>query len=139
MKLGKDNVIMGNVPSDLEMGDGNVVIGATDSHGNTIINTPMAVGRDAQAGPDSIAIGAGAKAGSAVTLGQAIQELIRIAKAAQDSESVALLAQIDTELGKATPDKSIILRAWDGVKAAASIAGAHSLLQAIANFFVGLS
>ncbi len=49
MKLGKDNVIMGSVPSDLEMGDGNVVIGVTDSHGNTIINTPMAVGRDAQA------------------------------------------------------------------------------------------
>jgi len=54
----------------------------------------MAVGRGAQAGPDSITIGAGSKAGSAVTLGQA------------------------------TPDRSIILRAWKGVQAAASIAGA---------------
>ena len=138
MKLGKDNVIIGSVPSDLEVGDGNVIIGATDDRGNTIINTPMAVGRDAQAGPDSIAIGAGAKAGSAVTLGEAIQKLINIAEAAQDRESVALLTQIDTELEKAEPDKSIILRAWNAVQAAASIAGAYSLVQAITNFLNGL-
>ncbi len=138
MKIGKDNVIMGNVPCDLEIGDGNVIIGATDSHGNTIINTPMAVGRDAQAGSNSIAIGAGAKAGSAVTLGQAIQELIRTAKAAQDKNSVVLLEQIDTELGKPTPDKSVILRAWNGVQAAASIAGAYSLVHTITKFFYGL-
>ena len=138
MKLGKDNVIIGNVPSDLEAGDGNVIIGATDAHGNTIINTPMAVGRGAQAGPDSIAIGAGAKAGSAVTLGEAIQQLIDIAEAAQDRESVALLTQIDTELEKEDPDKSVILRAWDAVQATASISGAHSLVQAITNFLLGL-
>ena len=131
MKLGKDNVIMGNVPSDLEVGDGNVIIGATDSHGNTIINASMAVGRGAQAGPDSIAIGAGANAGSVVTLGQAIQELIRIAESAQDNNTVVQLKEIDTELAKSAPSKSVVQRAWDGVKAAASISGAYSLLQAI--------
>jgi hypothetical protein len=138
IKLGKDNVIMGSVLSDLEMGDGNVVIGTTDSHGNTIINTPMAVGRDAQACPDSIAIGVGAKAGSAMTLGQAIQELMRIAEAEQDRESVDILAQIATELRKTTPDKSVILRAWIGVKAAASISGAYSLFQVITKFLAGI-
>jgi len=138
MKLGKDNVIIGNVPSDLEVGDGNVIIGATDSHGNTIINTPMAVGRDAQAGPGSIAIGARAKAGSAVTLGEALQNLIRIAEEARDKETVVLLSQIDTELEKAEPDKSVIRRAWDAVQAAASINGAYSLVQAITNFFSSL-
>ncbi len=136
MKLGKDNVIIGSVPSDLEIGDGNVIVGATDVNGNTMINTPMAVGRDAQAGPNSIAIGADAKAGSAVTLGEALHQLTCIAEAAQDRESATLLAQIDTELKKTEPDKTVILRAWDGVKAAASIAGAHSLIQAITTFLL---
>lgn len=142
MKLGRENVVMGNVPSDLEMGDGNVVIGPTDSHGNTIVNntnsTPMAVGRGAQAGPGSIAIGAGANAGSAVTPRQVTQEQIRTAKATQDTEAVDLLEQTNTEVGKPTPDKSILLRAWSGVQAAASIAGAYSLVKAITKFFRGL-
>ena len=63
MKIGKDSVVIGNVPSNIQVGDGSVVIGATDSRGNTIINQPMAVGRGAQAGPGSIAIGAFADAG----------------------------------------------------------------------------
>lgn len=73
-----------------------------------------------------------------MTLGQAIQELIRIAGAAQDRSSVDLLTKIDTELGKAIPDKSVVLRAWDSVKAAASIHGAYSLLQAITKFLTGI-
>ncbi len=60
--VGADAVVMGNVPSTMNVGNGSVVIGA-DAHGNTILNQPMAVGRGAQAGPGSIAIGAGAGAG----------------------------------------------------------------------------
>lgn len=138
MKLGKDNVIIGNVPDDLEAGDGNVIIGPTDANGNTIINTPMAAGRGAMADSSSIAIGAGAKAGSTVTLGEAIKQLIDIAEVAQDNESVTILTKIDTELEKEEPDKSVILRAWDGVQAAASIAGAHSIVQAITTFLLNL-
>jgi len=48
------------------VGDRSVVIGATDSNGNTIITKPMAVGYNAQAGLDSIAIGANAGAGISV-------------------------------------------------------------------------
>lgn len=65
MKVGKDSVVIGNIPSDSHVGDGSVVIGATDSRGNTNINQPMAVGRRAQATPGSIAIGAFARAGNA--------------------------------------------------------------------------
>ena len=63
MEVGKESVVMGNVPKDAKVGDGSVVIGATDANGNTIIDQPMAVGHGAEAGPGSIAIGAGAKAG----------------------------------------------------------------------------
>jgi len=61
LDVGKDAVVIGHVSG--AVGDGSVVIGATDERGNTIINQPMAVGRGAQAGPGSIAIGAGACAG----------------------------------------------------------------------------
>lgn len=63
LEVGKDSVVMGNVPPNTRVGDGSVVIGPTDNRGNTIINTPMAVGRGAKAGPGSIAIGANAGAG----------------------------------------------------------------------------
>jgi hypothetical protein len=58
METGKDSVVIGNVPSNIRVGEGSVVIGATDANGNTIINQPMAVGRGAKAGKNSIAIGA---------------------------------------------------------------------------------
>lgn len=64
LDVGKDSVVIGNVPPDTKIGEGSIVIGPTDNKGNTIINTPMAVGRGAKAGPGSIAIGAGAGAGS---------------------------------------------------------------------------
>jgi len=59
--VGKDSVAIGRVSGSV--GDRSVVIGATDSNGNTIITQPMAVGYNAQAGPGSIAIGANARAG----------------------------------------------------------------------------
>jgi len=67
MKTGKDSVVIGNVPPNSEVGEGSVVIGATDANGNTIINQPMAVGRGAKAGKNSISIGAYASAGIADT------------------------------------------------------------------------
>ncbi|HXJ56953.1 MAG TPA: hypothetical protein VNU68_09835 [Verrucomicrobiae bacterium] len=59
--VGKDSVAIGRVSGSV--GDRSVVVGATDSNGNTIITLPMAVGYNAQAGPGSIAIGANARAG----------------------------------------------------------------------------
>lgn len=62
LNVGEDAVVMGNV-SNMNIGNGSVVIGATDNNGNVILNTSMAVGRNAKAGPGSIAIGANAGAG----------------------------------------------------------------------------
>ncbi len=58
LTVGEDSVVMGKVPPNTNVGNGSVVIGATDDKGNTIINTPMAVGRNAHVGTGSIAIGA---------------------------------------------------------------------------------
>ena len=59
--VGKDSVVM--FAPNAHVGDGSVVIGATDGNGSTILRETMAVGRGAYAAPGSIAIGAGAGAG----------------------------------------------------------------------------
>jgi hypothetical protein len=61
--VGDNSVVYGRVSPNLRVGNNSVVVGATDSNGNTIITQPMAVGAGAYAGPGSIAIGAGAGAG----------------------------------------------------------------------------
>jgi hypothetical protein len=61
--VGDNSVVLGNHRGNV--GNGSVVVGPTDERGNTVLNTPMAVGREAHAGPGSIAIGAGAGAGLA--------------------------------------------------------------------------
>lgn len=62
-EVGARSVVMGEVPDDMKIGEDCVIIGATDSRGNTILNTEMAIGKGARAGPGSIAIGHGAMAG----------------------------------------------------------------------------
>ena len=61
LEVGEDSVVIGNVKG--KVGSGSVVIGATDNKGNVILNQSMAVGRNAKAGKNSIAIGANAGAG----------------------------------------------------------------------------
>ena len=132
MKVGKDAVVMGNVPVGTHVGDGSVVIGATDVHGNTIINTPMAVGRNASASTNSIAIGAGANAGGPVNPAALIHELVLLAKQNGKNEAVSHLHQLADEINKPAPDNSNILKAWEGVKALAAVNGAHTLLSKLA-------
>ncbi|MDB5584055.1 MAG: hypothetical protein JWR80_9231 [Bradyrhizobium sp.] len=62
-EMGDENVVMGKQPFR-KIGSRNVVIGATDNNGNTILNKPMTVGYGARGGPGSIVIGAYAGAGS---------------------------------------------------------------------------
>lgn len=67
---GSDNTLVGNVGNRSVIGDGNTVVGATDSQGNTILNQGgTAIGRGATADPTSIAIGAGAHAGGQQSYG----------------------------------------------------------------------
>lgn len=63
MKVGRDSVVMGQVAADATIGDRSVVVGATDSSGNTIIRGG-AFGYGAKASPGSVAIGAYANATS---------------------------------------------------------------------------
>ena len=134
MKIGNDSVVMGNVPQNLEVGEGSVVIGPTDANGNTILNRPMAIGRNAQAGPTSIAIGAGANAGSDFNLAAAIHELLSLAKQSHNAQAQSHLGAIADELTKPDPDKSLIHRSWEALKVAGTIDGAYSLLSAITSF-----
>ena len=63
MEAGKFNTVVGNLPPNSKLGDGNTIVNAADKNGNVILNTPMAVGYGARAGKDSISIGAFAGGG----------------------------------------------------------------------------
>lgn len=89
LKVGRDAVVMGNVIGAI--GDGSVVIGATDDRGNVILNQSMAVGYGAFAGPGSIAIGAFAGAGS----NELFSLMAQLRSAVERSGDEACLAQVE--------------------------------------------
>ncbi|HEY0955825.1 MAG TPA: hypothetical protein VGE36_13755 [Roseateles sp.] len=134
MKTGKDNVIIGKLPSGSEIGDRNVVITAADERGNVVFNTPGAIGYGATAGAGSIAIGAFANAGanSLQFPDQIKAELLGLVETAiqhQNADVYAALQQISNELQKPAPQASVIHQAWAGVQQLATIDGASSLLS----------
>jgi len=61
LTVGCDSVAYGNVTGSI--GSGSVVIGPTDSHGNTEITKPQIVGHNAHGGPSDIVFGANAGSG----------------------------------------------------------------------------
>ena len=127
IKTGKDSVVIGNVSGDV--GDGSVVIGPTDDRGNTIINQPMAVGRGAKAGPGSIAIGAGACAGSDVL--QLIDQLYRLPELQSDQKLLSTISNLREEMTKSVPNQSTIGTLWRIVQTSSTASGAISLVQQI--------
>lgn len=135
-KVGKDSVVIGNVSPNAVIGDGSVVIGATDANGNTIINIPMAVGRGAFAGPGSIAIGAGAGAGS--DIGIVLSQLNKIIQNTNDPELIKSFSTFVSALKSATPNKSLLTKLWDGIKVAATLNGAITLTSRVAAFIAAL-
>ena len=133
MKVGKHSVVIGDVPSTSHIGEGSVVIGATDSNGNTILNTPMAVGYGAKAGPGSIAIGAFAGAGLPdlsfpPQLRSEIEDLVSLAIKSGNQELIAAIAKLAAELRQPRAKGGAVLAAWEGVKSLATIDGAYNLL-----------
>ena len=127
IKTGKDSVVIGNVSGDV--GDGSVVIGATDERGNTIINQSMAVGRGASAGPGSIAIGAGASAGNNIF--HLINQLKGIPEVQTDQTLLATIGALETELQKNEPQVGTVHSLWSLIQASASVSGAINLVQQI--------
>ncbi len=124
LTVGADSVVIGRVSGSV--GDGSVVIGATDERGNVILNQPMAVGRNAYAGPGSIAIGTNASAGSELTL--ALAELGRFIEAGGDQSLRLSFNELSVELGRPAKDRSKISRLWDLIKGSGSLNGAIGLV-----------
>ncbi len=134
MKIGKESVVMGKVPASLNVGDRSVVIGPTDGRGNTIINTPMAVGYGAKADPGSIAIGAYAGAGShgiefPDEMKQAMSGLVESAIQWQNVELISALKVLANELSQPQKKTSAIIKAWQGVQALATLDGVTNLVS----------
>jgi hypothetical protein len=68
IRVGNDSVAVGNISDGSKIGDRSVVVGPTDSNGNTILNRGgTAIGKGAKADATSIAIGENANAGGPVT------------------------------------------------------------------------
>lgn len=131
LKVGRDSVVMGDVTG--EVGDGSVVIGATDENESTILNTPMAVGRGAFAGPDSIAIGAGAGAGSGAQLPFLVNQLSDAVAATGDDAIVArfndLIAELSGENGQ--PNKQKATSIMEQLRNAGALNGALALMEKV--------
>ncbi len=135
-KIGKDSVVYGKAPSDLNVGDRSVVVGATDSRGNTILNAPMAVGYAAKAGPCSIAIGAYAGSGAHAIefpggLQKALSGLVKHAMQGKNEELISSSKVLASDMNQQQPKAGAILKAWQGVQALATIDGATSLFTSV--------
>ena len=131
LNVGIDSVVIGNVTGDI--GNGSVVIGATDDRGNTIINTPMAVGRGAFAGPGSIAIGAGAGAGVGASLPFLVNQLSDAVAHVNDPQVTARFNELIAELAgeNGTVDKTKALTGLDQLRNLAALNGVWGLIDRI--------
>jgi hypothetical protein len=132
LTVGNDSVVIGDVTGNV--GNGSVVIGATDNRGNTILNTPMAVGRGAFAGHGSIAIGAGA--GSGASLPFIVNQLRdAITTRVNDPQLIEQLEKLIAELeAKDRPvRKDLIRRIIDTVDTANSTIATIDSLRPIIN------
>ncbi|MBN1638096.1 MAG: hypothetical protein JW866_03960 [Ignavibacteriales bacterium] len=124
-KIGKDAVVIGNVNADV--GDGSVVINATDSNGNVILNRPMAIGRGAKADNTSIAIGANANAG--YDINKALKDLSEIINNSKD-EKLKLVFQ-DFLIEKGSGDHKKLGSLWHIIETSSTLSGCIAFVQQI--------
>ena len=126
--IGDDNTLIGVDPPE-NMGSGNTIIGPTDAAGNTILNRGgVAVGRGARADGTSIAIGAGAMAGSGVfDLLSQLQCLLEDGHADEASN----VAELSAELRKPDCSPSRVRQLWAVIKVAATTNEAATLVAQI--------
>lgn len=131
MEVGKFNTVIGILPPNSKLGDGNTIINATDAHGDTILNQPMVVGFGTQGGPNSTVIGAFAGGGNHLQAN--LQQFAELLAGQQDEVLSREFEKFKSELQQPVPNKSAVLNAWEGVKALSSINGAHTLLVKISS------
>lgn len=130
LNVGEESVVIGNVRGNV--GNHSVIVGATDSHGNTILNQPMAVGYNAKAGPGSIAIGAYAGAGSDGFL--LLNELKEIIKQNGDEKTLENIINLIGELKKPNIDKTKVSQLWENIKSVTTITNAIASITQISLF-----
>ena len=136
MKVEKYSVVIGNVPSDTVVGEGSVVVGATDSHGNTMLTTPMTVGYSARGGAGDIVVGAFAGGGGAQSLAvqelrRALQEFAGFVVQRNEEALKGVFERLATEIRNPRADRGAVMMAWNGVKALATVGGAHALVAKV--------
>ena len=129
IKTGKDSVVIGDVSG--EVGDGSVVIGATDSNGNVILNQSMAVGRNAKAGPGWIAIGAGAGAGSGAEITMVLEQITQVVQNTNDPQLISSFKAFCEAAENPEQNKSILSTLWEGIKSAASLSGSIDMITKV--------
>ena len=129
INIGKDSVVMGNVQHQ-NIGDRSVVIGPTDSNGNTILSGTMAVGYGARAGENSIAIGAYAGAGS--NLFHLLNNLESAVDQNGSEVEKVLVKKLKEELKASHPNKDVLQKIWQAVNALKWSAETWMLIQQIA-------
>jgi hypothetical protein len=133
VKIGKNSVVIGKVPSNLSIGEGSVVVGPTDDRGNTILNQPMAVGFGAKAGLNSISIGAFAGSGLKSPafpdcINYELTELLLFATQHQNKALLVELKKLSDELKPDKPTRNVVSEAWAGVEKLTQLAGAYDLV-----------
>lgn len=136
IKTGKDSVVIGNISG--EVGDGSVVIGATDSNGNVILNQSMAVGRNAKAGPGSIAIGAGAGAGSRADIAMVLEQINQVVQNTNDPQLISSFNAFCEATKNPKQNKSILTTLWEGIKSATSLSGAIDMITKVSMWVAAL-
>lgn len=123
--IGDDNVIIGN-RIGRRIGSRNVII-----NDNTILNRTdrTAIGHNAKAGLNSIAIGSGAGAGSDLFL--LLNQLKEIVSENNDPKTAKEISSLISELKEHPKNKSKIKTLWDSIKVVVTIGSATKLIAEI--------
>lgn len=127
LQVGKDSVVIGNINGNI--GDGSVVIGATDSKGNVILKQSMAIGKNAYASEGSIAIGANAGSGSDLT--NLLHQIKLTIDKTGDTSAIEKFYLFNEQLHKENPDRNILKSSWEVLKNFASINGMIGIAERI--------
>ncbi len=120
---GDDNVILGNRSVN---GSGNVIIDATNLNGNTILNRPMIIGKNAKGGPHDIVIGANAGSGSDLFL-----LLDQLEKIADNKKNITDIQGLLSELKAPQKNKSRVRNLWRGIEKPVTTGNAIELVRKI--------
>jgi len=133
--IGDDSVVYGNVTADV--GNRSVVIGPTDGKRNVILNKGMAIGFNAQAGPNSIAIGAFASAG--LDIRNTFSEIEGLIRSSNNRELEDSFEELCDEIGQQEKNISRIHELWRRIEVSPIFSGAVKLLTTASGWIFSLT